>query len=155
MWSVLPSPPHPKVHKAILVGWNTSKGHCLALPTQRHCPAGVTGGSHLEDSFHSGENHLYKWRLSDMTLPCIPREVRQPHLPRRQGQQQCLPIQLFPNLPARQLVKLELPPTLGTNPPGLVLPIHAPSTSPEKTPACLRRLPAARLAPAWASHSFP
>lgn len=81
-----------------------------------------------------------------MTSSCIPREVWQPHLPRRHGQQQCLPTQLFLNLPAQQLVKLKLPPTLGTNPPGFACPIHTPGLSPEKNPACLLGLLAVWLA---------
>ncbi|OWK61773.1 hypothetical protein RLOC_00011756 [Lonchura striata] len=56
--------------------------------------------------------------------------------------QKCLPTQQFPNLLARQLVKLKLPPTLGTNPPGFSFPIHTPSLFPEKISGCQLRLPA-------------
>lgn len=83
-----PSPLTPKVHKALPVGWNASKRYCSALPRQQHCPPGVTGWSHLEDSFHESENQLFRWRLSDMNLLCNPREVWQPPSPRSQGQQQ-------------------------------------------------------------------
>lgn len=66
----------------------------------------------------------------------------------RQEQWKCLLIQLFPNSLARQLVKLKLPPTLGTNAPGFAFPTHTLSLFPEKISACWLGLPAVWLAPA-------
>lgn len=54
---------------------------------------------HLEDGFHEEECHVYKWRLSDMALPGIARVYMSPIPKRAQEQQQCLPTQLFLNLP--------------------------------------------------------
>lgn len=62
-----------------------------------------------------------------MALPDIAGLHGSPIPKRAQEQQQFLPMQLFPNLPTWWLLKLELLPTLGTNPPGFAVPARTPS----------------------------